>query len=132
MSAVAVKDAFLARLRAGDTLGSIVHEGTVASRPSRYVSVFTSTGRRRAERFTGRQTVTTQLVVTHSVGETPDKAMRLAELVADQVVDAVLAVPGRSCRPIRHGESQPPELDADGRPELWYCVDEFTIISEPV
>lgn len=131
MSLRAVKNALLERIEEEPTLSQIVYEGTVLNRPTRYVSVFTDTGYREAERFTGSQSTSTQTFVVHSVGSTPDKALEVAELVQTQLVDHVLQVAGRTCRRLRHESSQPMQLDRDITPELYYCVDEFAVTSEP-
>jgi hypothetical protein len=131
LSVRVVKQAFLARIRTGETLSRIVYEGTVKDRPNRYVSVFTDSGLHEAERWTGPQSTSTQTFVVHSVGSTPDKAQEVAELVQRQVIDHVLVVEGRTCRRIRHESSQPIQLDQDIDPELYYCVDEFAVTTSP-
>jgi hypothetical protein len=131
VSTRAVKNALLSRLREDASLKSIVHEGVVTDRPSRYVTVYADTGRRSAGRLTGPQTTATQYFTVHSVGTTPDKAQEVAERVITQLCDHVLLVEGRDCWPVTHEESQPAALDADSNPPLHYCIDEFEVVSTP-
>lgn len=131
MSIRAVKNAFLERIREDKTLYGIVFEGTVTDRPTRYVAVHTDSGFRESERFTGPQSTSTQTFIVHSVGATVDKALEVSERVQAQVIDYVLSVPGRNCRRVRHESSQPTQLDQDITPELYYCVDEYTVTSDP-
>ena len=131
MSIRAVKNALLARLREDLTLKNIVFEGVVTARPNRYVAVYSDSGLREAERFTGGQWTSTQSFTIHCVSESPDKAQEIADRVFAQLLDHVLEVPDRRCRRIRHGSSQPVQLDSDVSPPLWYTVDEFDVTSTP-
>jgi len=127
----AVKNALLARLRADPVLKDCTYEGVVTTRPARYVTVYSDSGLREAERFTGGQWTSTQSFTVHSVGSTPDQAQFVAEKVFAQLLDHVLVVPERQCRRIRHGSSQPVQLDSAVSPPLWYTVDEFDVTSTP-
>lgn len=132
MTIRAVKEAVLERLRGDVLLEPVVFEGSVDDRPDFYVSVHTDSGRRTAERFTGPQVTSTQTFTVHSVGSTPDQAHLVAERVMRQMLDHTLLVPGRTCRRIQHGASEPAEKDREVSPALWYVVDEFSVTSNPV
>lgn len=129
MSIRAVKKALLDRLKEDAVLAPVVFEGVVTSRPNRYVTLFTNSGVREAERFTGAQLTSTQSFTVHSVGTTPDQAQFVAEKVFAQWLDWTPTVAGRVCRRVRHSSSQPVQLDADVSPPLYYCVDEFDVTS---
>lgn len=119
------------RLKTDAVLAPVVFEGVVKDRPTRYVTFFTNSGFREAERFTGPQVTSTQTFTVHSVGTTADQAQFMAEKVFAAVLDRVLVVPGRVCRRVRHASSQPVQLDTDVTPPLFYCVDEFDVTSTP-
>ena len=131
MSEVGVKDAFLDSIRKEPSLAQVVWEGTVLKRPTRYVSVFSDSGERESESFTGPQQTVTRSFLVHSVGATAAKAQEVSALVIEQVVDRVFDVAGRVCRPVQHEASHYTRLDQDIDPPLFYNVDEFSVISKP-
>lgn len=131
MSIRAVKKALMDRLKEDTVLAPVVFEGVVTNRPNRYVTIFTDSGYRESERFTGGQWTSTQGFTVHSVGTTPDQAQYVAERVFAQLLDHVLVVPGRTCRRIRHASSQPVQQDTDISPPLYYTVDEFDVTHIP-
>jgi len=131
MSMRAVKNAVLARLREDSALKDRVFEGVVTNRPTRYVTVFSDSGQRSQERFTGGQWASTQTFVIHSVSESPDKAQIEADRVFAKLLDWTPTVEGRRCRRVRHASSQPVQYDTDVSPPLYYCVDEFDVTSTP-
>jgi hypothetical protein len=126
-----MKNAVLARLRADSELASVVFEGVVTNRPNRYVAVFSDSGWRTAERFTGAQSTSAQSFTVHSVGTTPDQAQFVADRVFTQLLDWTPSVAGRVCRRMRHEASEPVQIDADVTPPLFYAVDVFEVTSSP-
>lgn len=135
MSIVAVKNAVLARLRDDPELATSVFEGVVttapgATRPNRYVAVFTNSGTRSAARFTGPSSQSVQTFVLHSVGTKPDQAQFVADRVFAQLLDWTPQIDGLNCRRLTHEASLPLARDDDTTPSLFYQVDEFDLTYE--
>lgn len=126
-----MKAAVLARLRQDSVLASSTFEGVVTNRPNRYVAVFSDSGFRTAERFTGLQGTSSQSFTVHSVGTTPDQAQAIADRVFAQLLDWTPAVEGRVCRRMRHEASEPVQIDRDVTPPMFYGVDVFEVTSSP-
>lgn len=126
-----VKNAVLARLREDPELASSVFEGVVTTRPKRYVAVFSDSGFRTTERFTGSQSTSAQSFTIHSVGTTPDQAQAMADRVFRQLLDWTPSIPGRVCRRMRHEASEPVQLDTDADVPMFYGVDVFEVTSSP-
>lgn len=126
-----MKAAVLARLRQDSVLASSTFEGVVTNRPNRYVAVFSNSGNRTAERFTGSQGTSAQSFTIHSVGTTPDQAQAVADRVFAQLLDWTPTVEGRVCRRMRHEASEPVQIDRDVTPPMFYGVDVFEVTSSP-
>lgn len=126
-----MKAAVLARLRQDSVLASSTFEGVVTNRPNRYAAVFSDSGFRTAERFTGPQGTSSQSFTVHSVGTTPDQAQAIADRVFAQLLDWTPAVEGRVCRRMRHEASEPVQIDRDVTPPMFYGVDVFEVTSSP-
>lgn len=131
MTIRAHKNAILARLREDSVLASATFEGVVTDRPQRYCTVFTDSGYRTVERLAGPSATALFTYTVHSVGSTPDQAQAVAEHVFAQLLDFTPTVAGRLCGRLRHAASQPVQQDPD-IPDLYFCVDEFDVSSDPV
>lgn len=125
------KQAILERLRQDSVLSPVTFEGVVTDRPQRYCTVFTNSGFRTVERLAGPSATATFTFTVHSVGTTPEQAQAVAERVFAQLLDYTPTVTGRLCGRLRHAASQPVQLDTDGGTNLYYCVDEFDITTDP-
>lgn len=124
-------NAILSRLREDSVLSTVTFEGAVTDRPQRYCTVFTNSGYRTVERVTGPSATAEFTYTVHSVGSTPMQAQAVAERVFAQLLDYVPTVEGRQCSRLRHAGSQPVQQDFDV-PDLYYCVDQFDLTSDPI
>lgn len=115
--------AVLARLRSDSQLTDAVFEGTVTNPPSRYVSVFAPIGVDRSDRLAGPSNVNETTYTIHSVGVTVEQCKWVARRVQGRLTDYV--IPGVGY--LEHPVSQPPRLDPDSNPPLWYVVDQYDL-----
>lgn len=131
MTARALKQAVLARLREPSVMANVVYEGAVPAVAGRqwYVVVYTNTGLREIPRFTGNSSQITQTFTIHSVGLTPDQAQLTADRVMTQLLDFRPNVSGWNTRRMTHEVSRPTEVDRDPTPPLFYNVDEFDLVA---
>lgn len=84
------------------------------------------------DRFTAAQSVdsTAEYVYpVRAVGPTADSALATASVAFAQLVGAKLTVTGRRLDAIRHTFSRPVEMDDSVKPPLFYCDDEYTLVS---
>jgi hypothetical protein len=126
------KKAIIARLREDAAMVDKVFDGIVPSRTEKYAVVHTNTGRYPVDRFTGPQGGTvTYSYWLHSVGSTPEQAQAVAECVLRQLIGWRPTVTGYRCSRMVHRASQPTQLDGDGRPPVYYCVDQFDLTTNP-
>lgn len=123
-------DAFLGLMRADPALASVVFEGTVTTRPARYVSVFTRETRE-INRYTGPHSRVDSEFTVHSVGNSPDQAKRIREQMIARTLDATPEVAGWRCGRVQFVTSRPMEIDRDTSPALWYTVDVLTFTAQP-
>lgn len=63
--------------------------------------------------LTGTSVEVSPRMYVHSVGSTPASARATAARVRAAVIDAVLAVAGRTCSPVRWREGSPPRRDEE-------------------
>jgi hypothetical protein len=125
------KDAVLTRLREDGILTGCTFEGVVEARPHRYATLFIDSGLRSSDRLLGSSVTATFTVLVHSVGVSPDQAQLVADRVLTQLVDWTPAVDGFRCRRLRHTLTVPVQRDPDGLPPVFFCVDEFTLTTQP-
>lgn len=86
------------------------------------------------DRFTAPQTAdsTAEYVYpVRSVGPTADSALATATVVFAQLVGAKLTLTGRKLDALRHTYSRPVDVDDSVKPPLFYCDDEYTLVSHP-
>ena len=122
-------DAVLARLREDTDLD--VYEGAVPTGSECYVTVWTNSGLRTADRLAGPSSVGTFTFTVHSVGSEPAQAQAVAEHVFTQLLDWTPDIPGYQPRRVRHTATVPVTRDIDGRPPVYFCTDEFTLATQP-
>jgi hypothetical protein len=102
----------------------------VTGQPERYCVI--EVRRKYAQhRFTGGQVAQDYTVVVKGVGKTPDQSQLVSVEAARALLGAVLVVPGRRCDSLRQTDAQPPEIDADISPPVFYSVDVYDFTSEP-
>jgi hypothetical protein len=100
-----------------------VFEGTVTDPPARYVSVFAPLGADSSDRLGGVSNVNETTYTIHSVGTTVEAAKWVGRRVVGLLTDHAIPGVGRLTHPV----SQPPRLDRDANPPLWYLVDQFDL-----
>lgn len=124
-------DAVLARLRANSGLATIVFDEAVTGSSTKFVVVYTDTGRDLDPRMTGPTTRTDFTYTIHSVGESKRQAIWVADRVRAQLLNFKPTVEGRTCTRLQHPVSRPITDDKDSNPPLWYAVDQYDLTSFP-
>jgi hypothetical protein len=122
--------AVLAQLRTRPMLANLVYSGAVVGRPELYCLVEV---RRKytQHRLTGGQVAQDYSIVVKGNGNTPDQSQLASVEAARALLGAVLTVAGRKCHSLRHTDAQPPQMDSDITPPVWYSVDVYDFRSEP-
>lgn len=115
----------------GDTAARVDHAGQLVR--ANYWIVF---GGRPEDldddRFTAPQqldSIAEYVFTVRSVAVDADGALDQADAIAAQLVGAVVAVEGRSLDPMRATGSDPVAPDNRVSPPLFYCDDEYTVVS---
>lgn len=111
-------------------LSGSTFQGVVLNRPNRYMTFFLSGGPRKQSRLTGPSSVYDYVVVTHSVGTTPEQAQLVEERTQKQFVDWRPNLDGFDCRRMQLSDSQPIELDRDVNPPLYYIASTYGLTME--
>jgi hypothetical protein len=122
--------AVIAKLETRPILLGSTFSGVVPSRPNRYCVVEVQR-KYTQHRFTGGQAAQDYTVVVKGVGSTTDQAQMVSVEAARALLGAVLTVTGRKCHSLHQTDAQPPEIDSDITPPVWYSVDVYDFRSEP-
>lgn len=112
--------------------GNHVHDGAPPNLPPLpYVVLWSSGLRRVGSRWCGDQDDADMLFSTTVVAKTGADVARVQENVHAALVNAPVAVSGRSCQRVKHEDSQPADPDYDTDPPLITAVDVWRLISVP-
>lgn len=118
----------------GDLAGIVFTPSEVTSKAAglkKYAVVFIAPSVKERSRYTSAQNRDRFTVTVHSVGESEDSALWVAERV-DKLTGQVLTVAGRVLHPVEFVTGRAPQdPDDDGLSPLWFAVSQFDVVSDP-
>lgn len=123
-------DAVIDRLEATVSSTLPVHDGqspNLSDTP--YLVVYAEPGVASYLTLAGVSSHFNLVFIVHGVGGTRWEAGWAADKARDALLDVILTVAGRNCRPIRQEVAQPARKDVD-HPDLWLAVAGYRLTSD--